>query len=480
MKKQKVDVAVIGAGTAGLNASREVKRAGKSFVIIEAGPYGTTCARVGCMPSKLLIAAADAAHGVASAGLFGIEVDDGAWRVNSRAVMERVRRERDRFVRGAVAATERIDEEFRIRGFARFTSTNTLVVDDELEIEFEAAVVATGSTNRIPSSLDAVRDDVLTSDEIFELEELPRSLAVFGTGVVGLELGQALARLGVDVCFFNPFNELGFLHDPHIVSVACDVLRDDLQLNLGVQVHAVRKTDDGKYRVEWSEPTQGPREATFDAVLAATGRSANLTNIGIDKAGVQLDEKGRVTHWGAHTARVEGTRIFVAGDATGFRPILHEASDEGRIAGSNAARYPDSMFGRRHTSMGIAFTDPNMAFVGKRWHELDHDEIAVGAVSFDDQGRSRVMGKNRGALRVYFDSESNLVGAEMFAPAGEHLAHLLAWSIETKLTVAQLTAMPFYHPTIEEGLRTALRDAATNLKILSRCPPEDRSFGPGD
>lgn len=97
MSKRRVDVAIIGAGSAGLNARREVTKAGKSWVLIDPGPYGTTCARVGCMPSKLLIAAADAAHEVAKAPMFGVEVDEGGWRVNGEQVMDRVRRERDRF-----------------------------------------------------------------------------------------------------------------------------------------------------------------------------------------------------------------------------------------------------------------------------------------------------------------------------------------------------------------------------------------------
>ncbi len=474
----KVDVAIIGAGTAGLNARREAEKAGKSYVLIEEGPYGTTCARVGCMPSKLLIAAADAAHGVAEAATFGVEVDDGCWRVNDRDVMERVRAERDRFVGFVVESTEQIPEAKRRRGHARFTGPNTLVVDDE-PFEFDAAVVAVGSRPRIPDVLDEVRDDVLTNDEIFELETLPRSLAIFGTGVIGLELGQALARLGVKVCFFNPFDSLGFTQDPVVTRVACQIFNADLNLNLGIELEPVRRDGD-QFRVKWRTPDGESKEDTYHAVFAAAGRIPNTEGLGLPETGAECDGKGHPAHWDPHTCRVGETAIYVAGDATGYRPILHEASDEGRIAGANAARHPNPQSARRRVSMGIAFTDPNMGFVGRRWREIQDDEPVVGEVSFADQGRARVMAQNRGVMRVYANRDGDFIGSEFVAPRGEHLAHLLAWSIQGKHTITQMLTFPFYHPCIEEGLRTALRDAAAGLRVDDKVAPEDRGTSPAD
>lgn len=477
MKKKKVDVAIIGAGTAGLNARREAEKAGRSFVLIEDGPYGTTCARVGCMPSKLLIAAADSAHGIRTAGTFGIDVDDDGWRIDGAAVMKRVQRERDRFAGFVIESTESIPEESRLRGRAVFTGPRTLVVDDATEVEFEAAVVATGSSTRIPEQLEKVRDDVLTNETIFELEELPASLAVFGTGVIGLELGQAFARLGVSVAFFNPFDQVGFLQDTVVAATARAIFRDELRLTLGVEIDPVVRSGN-QYEVSWRGRDGTHHTATFDAVFSAAGRIPNLEGFGLEDAGVELDERGRLASWNPHTCRAGESRIYLAGDVTGFRPLLHEASDEGRLAGANAARHPDEQYGHRKVPLGIAFTDPNMGFVGQRVNEMDPNDTVCGEVRFENQGRSRVMAQNRGVLRVFANSNAELIGAEFIAPRGEHLAHLLAWSCQSKRTIPQMLAYPFYHPTVEEGLRTALRNAAKRLKMGERCPPEDRGMTP--
>jgi dihydrolipoamide dehydrogenase len=166
------------------------------------------------------------------------------------------------------------------------------------------------------------------------------------------------------------------------------------------------------------------------------------------------------------------SRIFIAGDANNDLPLLHEAADEGRIAGENAARYPAVKAGSRRTPLGIVFTDPQLAVVGKRYAELPAGRWVAGEVSFEDQGRSRVMLRNRGLARIYAEAGTGRVlGAEMMGPDAEHLAHLLAWGIQSGMTVRRMLEMPFYHPVVEEGLRTALRDALTKLEA----PQEKRA-----
>jgi dihydrolipoamide dehydrogenase len=123
--------------------------------------------------------------------------------------------------------------------------------------------------------------------------------------------------------------------------------------------------------------------------------------------------------------------------------------------------------GLRSTPLALVFTDPQLAFVGQALEQIKahfKDRFAVGQVSFEDQGRSRIMLRNKGLLKVYAEQGSGLfLGAEMFGPAAEHIGHLLAWAAQEKMTVASMLAMPFYHPVIEEGLRTALRDLSGRL-----------------
>src|SRR5690606_1448786 len=149
MKSLHTDVAVIGAGTAGLAAYRAARGAGQRALLIEGGPYGTTRARVGCMPSKLLSAAAEAAHGAAHAMAFGVHID-GAVRVDGREAMDRVRRERDRFVGFVLQGVENIPAQDKVAGYARFVSDTVLRVDDAIEIQAGNVVIATGSRPSVP------------------------------------------------------------------------------------------------------------------------------------------------------------------------------------------------------------------------------------------------------------------------------------------------------------------------------------------
>ena len=143
----------------------------------------------------------------------------------------------------------------------------------------------------------------------------------------------------------------------------------------------------------------------------------------------------------------------------------------GRIAGENAARFPAVKPGLRRALLGIVFTDPQIAIVGGGYAALEAHALAAGEVSFEDQGRSRVMLRNDGLLRVYGEpSTGRFLGAEMVGPDAEHIGHLLAWALQEEMTVAQMLQMPFYHPVVEEGLRTALRDLDTRMRA-SHAPP---------
>ena len=478
MRLLTTDVAIIGAGTAGLHARRAVAAAGKQWLLIEAGPYGTTCARTGCMPSKLLIAAADAAYRARRAGLFGVQIASDAIRVDGRAVLERVRRERDRFVELMTRDVEALPAEQRVRGTARFIGPTELQVDDHTRVQARSIVIAVGSKPTIPKELELLGSSLLTSDSLFEQETLPESVAVFGTGAIGLELGQALAHLSVRTTFYNPFDTLGPFTDPIVQARFRDVMASDLDLNLGIQVTEVRLEADGVV-IRHRDPVGRQKERRFSRVLAAVGRTPALAALKLSASGIELDPKG-VPVFDRATTQCGSAPIFLAGDSDGYRTILHEAVDEGAIAGSNAAAYPDVRAHERRTPLAIGFTYPQLAMVGKSFKEASDGQVAIGEVSYEDQGRARVIGQARGHVRVYADRRTErLIGAEMFGPGVEHTAQLLAWAIQQQQTISSLLRMPVYHPTLEEGIRTALRGAATELDLLRACLPEDKGQAPG-
>ena len=465
------DVAIIGAGTGGLRARRAAAAAGARALLIEGNVHGTTCARVGCMPSKLLIAAADAAHHVRESHKFGVHAPDGP-RIDGRAVLARVQRERDRFVGFVVRDVEALPPGSVLDGWARFVGPTTLQVGD-LRIEAKAVVVATGSTPFVPEPLRTLGKLLISNEEVFELPDLPASVAVVGAGVIGLELGQALHRLGVRVRLFAQDERLGPISDPVVAKATRAAFSGEMTLSFFSPVQAAEVVPEGA-RLHWVEGGQ-PKQEVFERVLVAAGRRPSVGRLGIQ--GLTPGARGEIS-FDSETMQAGDLPIFFAGDVVTDRALLHEASDEGYIAGSNAAALalgrPLQRF-RRRTPLTVVFTDPQLAVVGQGFRSLALGTFAAGEVDFGDQGRSRVMGRNKGHLRVYGAvGDGRLLGADICGPDAEHLAHLLAWSIQSGLTVTDALRMPFYHPVVEEGLRTALRDLARQLGLAHL--PEVVSF----
>ncbi|WP_438465382.1 dihydrolipoyl dehydrogenase [Marinomonas sp. PE14-40] len=465
MNFKEVDVAIIGTGTAGMSAYRAAKEFTDSIALIEAGDYGTTCARVGCMPSKLLIAAAEAAHHAHQADIFGVNVS--GIKVDGAKVLERVRSERDRFVGFVIEAVEGFDAKHKVKGYARFVDDHTLLIDDHTQIKAKRIVIATGSRPHFADLFYEAGEKLLINDDVFELEDLPKSLAVFGPGVIGLELGQALSRLGVEVKVFGRSGSLAGIQDPTIKDYAQATFNKEFVLDLDTDLKRISKFDDG-VEVEYINEKGLSVTERFEYILAATGRKANLDNLNLSLTSLELDGRGTPV-FDDKTMQTSCNHIFIAGDSNAFLPLLHEAADEGKTAGANAGRYPDVQAGLRRAGIAVAFTDPQIASMGLSLVQIEQAygvNFAVGEVSFEGQGRSRVMAKNQGILKVYADKHSGeFLGAEMFGPAAEHIAHLLSWAIQQRLTVAEILDMPFYHPVIEEGVRTAFRDLASNLNI---------------
>jgi len=470
MKDRNVDVAIIGAGTAGLGAYRAAVKQTENIVMIDGGPLGTTCARVGCMPSKLLIAAAEAAHVVNNADTFGITASD--IQIDGKAVMKRVKAERDRFVGFVLESIEQINSDHLIRGYARFIGPQTLQVDGEAVIKAKSIVIATGSSPIIPPFLAEMGDKVILNDDLFEWDDLPEAVAVFGTGIIGLELGQALGRLGVRVSIFGRSGRVSPLGDPVCAEYARRHFSGVLDLTPAATIVDVKEVEN-RLQIQFFGENSAERVEIYDYALSAVGRQPNVKSLAIENAGVELDARS-IPVYDPCTTQCGDKPVFIAGDVGNFRPLLHEAADEGRIAGKAAVDYPEVMAGNRRTPLAIIFTDPQIAILGDRLVDLPEQTVEIGEVSFEDQGRSRVLQKNKGVLRVYGEHGSGrFLGAEMIGPSAEHIGHLLAWARQNDMTVGQMLEMPFYHPVIEEGVRTALRVLNSKLKLgplpVQRC-----------
>jgi dihydrolipoamide dehydrogenase len=453
------DVAIVGAGTAGSYAMSQARRAGKSFVLINGGSMGTTCARVGCMPSKMVIQAAELFHDRHILDELGIRGGQEL-RADIPAVLRRVRALRDDLVAEAIRGiTKSLSAEQLIDGYARLVAPDTIEVAGQ-RIRAGRIVLATGSRPIVPGPWHAFGDRILTTDTLFEQEDLPPRMAVIGLGAIGLEMGQALARLGIEVTGFDALDRIGGIADPVIAGAALEILREDFPMHLGQQANI--EPAPGGLRV-----SAGAHAVVVDKLLVCIGRRPNVDELGLADIGAPLDERGR-PKIDPHTMQLGDLPIFVAGDATGDVLIMHVAADEGRVAGFHAGRDTPARF-QAKTPLGIVFTDPNIVSVGARLPDgAPEDTIAIGDFDFATQGRARIMARARGRLRLYAErATGRLLGASMCAPSGEHLGHLLAWSIQQQLTVFDLQRMPYYHPTLEEGLASAVDALARNVDAKS-------------
>lgn len=463
----RVDVAIVGAGTAGLSALREVRRETGDFVLINAPPYGTTCARVGCMPSKALIAAANAFHARLRLDGFGI-AGAGHLSVDIPAVLAHVRALRDHFVAGVLKSTADLGPR-NITGHARLDGPNRLVVGERV-IEARQIVLAPGSSPIVPKPWQAFGDRIFTTDTLFEAKDLPLRIGVVGLGAIGAEMAQALSRLGLEVHGFDGADRVAGITDAKVAELARACFAEEFAVRLGENVDLAAAGDG--IELGWSDG-----RVVVDRVLVAVGRRPNIEGLGLETLGVPLDDRG-MPEIDPQTMRIGDTPVLLAGDGNGIAPILHESNDDGHIAGLNATSGTPVRLSRR-TPLGIVFCTPEVASVGQRAADLDLESSLIGEVNFASQGRARIMQENRGLLRIYATkADGRLLGAEMAAPAGEHLAHLLALAIGRDLTVHDLLRMPFYHPVIEEGLRSALRQIARQLPPCSRSDLADcRSLG---
>lgn len=463
-----VDVAILGAGTAGLNALRQVKNAGKSFVLIERGDLGTMCARTGCIPSKAVLHASDQMNRSAAEAT-SLQAANG---FAANQLWNDARKTRRESVAGEAEETLKLAEDRLIRGDARIVGPNDIRVGERM-IKARAVVLATGSVPTVPAAWKALGERVLTTESLFDLKELPATMGVIGLGAIGLEMGVALSRLGVRVVGADQASTIGGIVDPYVEAIARQHFEQEMTMWLDAAVDMIR-TPSGSFQLQTKHADR--KSAEVEYVLVALGRRSTLSTLGLQHAGIVVDDEGNV-EFDSQTMRIGTLNFYLAGDVSGSRPLQHEAADEGAIAGWNAARHGTGGSWRRRVPLSIAFTNPDFASIGCPFDKLPHDTLVVEGTS-DGNARSKIAGAADNVVRLYVDpADGHLIGATVFALAGEHLAHLLAWAVQRRETVESMLQLPFYHPTVEEIIQTALRAAAKKLYAhgaLELAPARDR------
>lgn len=454
------DIIIIGAGTAGISAYKEAIKHTPNILIINDGPWDTTCARVGCMPSKVLISTANRMYDIQHADEVGLTVKS---EIDTSKVMQHVRKLRDRFTRATLKDVDSWNPKHKINGQAKFINEHTIEVNGQ-SYSAKSFIISVGSTPNYEAAWkEELGNKLITSDEIFELKTLPKSIAVIGSGVIAIELAQAMQRLGVETTVFARSKKVGVLSSPKLQQIAQVELCKDLNIKFEILPTSVESTQNG-IKLNFIENAES-KHIYVDYVLAATGRQSNLKTLNLENIDSSFSDLKKLPV-DNETKQLLNLPIFIIGDAFTQTPLQHEAASEGKLVISSCLNFPKLANLKQITPLGIVFSNPEMAVVGSSYSNLSKlgIELITGYASYEKQGRALVLGKNKGAIEIYIDRNSRkLLGAELFVESAEHMAHLLAWMISENVTIDDILQKPFYHPTLEEGLRTAFKHVRRQL-----------------
>ena len=452
-----VDVLVIGGGPGGYTAAARAAELGRDVVVVESGVLGGTCLNVGCIPSKALIALG---HDLARArrrisggtGLVGdVTVDLAAAQRWKEGVVDRLRDGVSTLLRGVET----------LAGTARFVGRDRVAVEsaDHVEhLQFQHAIIATGSRPTVLSSLPPDGGRIVDSTGALALADVPTDLVVVGGGYIGIELGTAYAHLGANVTVVEATDRILREFDDDLVAVVTKRLGE---LGVDVRTSALVVGDDGaNILVERGDDTDKIPAST---VLVAVGRRPNTDDLQLEDAGIVaaddgligVDEQQRV---------VASTNVFAIGDVTAGPALAHRASEQGRVAAEAMCGLPSAF---DQLVPMVAFCDPELASVGlsERDAVASGRRVVSGRGSFAVNGRALTLGEATGLVKLVVDADDGVVvGAGIAGPDASELIAELTLAIECALRLDDLLGTIHAHPTLAEAIVDAARSADRRLQ----------------
>jgi len=463
-ERSEYDLAVIGAGSAAFAAAIRGTSLGARVALIERGTIGGTCVNVGCIPSKHLLAASHVYRTAGDHPFKGVEtqqksVEFPALIAKKDEVVEELREEK--YVDLAAHYGFEI-----IRGHARFSGPQRLDVDGR-EVAAARSVIATGSAPWAPPIAGLDEAGYLTSTTAMELSELPESLVVIGGNYIGLELGQVFADLGSKVTIVEALDRIAPLEEPEISEVMTQVLEEQ-----GIQVVTsakVTRVEAGPPKTVVAETSGGELSLTGTEVLIATGRRPVLDGLDLEKAGVDLDDRGGLML--DETLRTTNHNVFAAGDVTGAPQFVYVAAAQGTLAATNAI----TPAGRKMDYAAlprVTFTTPNIAAVGL----TDQQAVEEGyrcecrVVELRHVPRARVNLDTRGLFKIVADRPTGkILGVHVLAENAGDVILAGAYAVKFGMTVEELANMWAPYLTMAEGIKLTAQSFTTDVEMLSCC-----------
>lgn len=459
------DLAIIGGGSAAFAAAIHARRKDLRVVMIERDQIGGTCVNVGCIPSKALLAAAEARHVAHERRFPGIETAAGPVQM---AALVAAKNEivRDLRQEKYLDLAREYDWEV-LQGAARFAPGPVLDVDGR-RIDAKHYLVATGSVPFVPRIEGLNEVQYLTSTTAMELTDVPESLVVVGGNYIGLEMGQLFARLGSRVTLVEMLDRIAPHEEPEISDALAGVLRDEgLTLRTSAKVGSVRR-DRGTI-VATLTGKNGSEEIRASHLLIAAGRTAQTSGLALDTVGVKLGRKGEVVV--DDQLRTNNERIWAIGDVTGHPQFVYVAGVHGAIAVDNAFEQAGRTIDYR-TLPRVTFTTPNIASVGLTDAEAQKAglECECRSIPLEFVPRALVNRDTRGLVKIVAESKTGTVrGVHMLAQNAGDAILAGVYAIECGMTVKQVANIWCPYLTIAEGIKLAAQAFTMEVAKLSCC-----------
>jgi mercuric reductase len=486
LKNDSYDLLILGSGSTAFAAAIHAQDLGKTAVMIEGRTLGGTCVKRGCLPSKNLIEAARLVYDAAHPRYPGLT--PGRLGIDFPALIaqkdELIREYRDQHYASILTDA---DEEGQppievIAGRAVLVDAHTAEItapDGEgRQLTGSQVLIATGSSPLIPdipglSETPYLTSDLLTSQEEVELTELPRSLLILGGGYIALELGQMFARFGTEVTLVTRGRGILTGYEPEIVETLTEILREEgLQIVTGAQARAVRREGDGVALVIQRHGSS--RIFTAEKLLVATSRRPNTHDIGLEQAGVALDEAGAVRV--DRTLRTTASHIWAAGDVIGRETESQMATPVGAHDGKIAAHNALSGESPRQVDHTVIprtiFTDPQVAVVGL----IDEEAVAAGiacdctTIPLSVVPRAGAIRDTRGVIKMVLDAPTRrVVGVSMLGVNAGEVIHEAAMALRFGATADDFIELIHVYPTMAEALKLVALSFTKDVNRLSCC-----------
>lgn len=462
------DTVIIGAGTAGIEAYKATTEAGANCILVESGPLGTSSRRTGDTPVSFLMEAGKKCHALMELDTYGIspksKVDIS---LNTDHVLNNLRAARSKETGDVLSFIYRIPETNRLIGKARFVDEHTIMVNENFQVRFKSAVISTGSAPVIPFELSRYGADsgVYTTNDFFDMDHLPNSIAVFGSNREGLQIGQALSYLGVKTVVFGS-NRIWDLTDESVMHTTIDEFNDRFDLVLNTYTTAIEKTSRG-FSIYYLDHTNYENHLSVETILSASIRCPKLEGLNIRSLGIKVDRFGCIDIK-QNTLQTSVDHIFAAGEVTDLNMTVDFARYQGKLAGFNAANYPNMSTAKKPIKVNIMNTDPEVAMVGMSYEEVvarakTGRHFIAGEVRASE-GMYRITKNDGGMMRIYCDEETKqILGAEMCLHNAGHIAHELAIAMAGNLTIDEISRLPLFKPSYEEIIRSACQSVSRNF-----------------